>query len=152
SDTVRVIAMGRRLTAEFIGTFVLVLGGTGSAVLAAGFVSPSGPSPGANLNIGFLGVSLAFGLTVVVGACAFGAVSGGHCNPAVTVGLWISRRVETVAVLPYIVVQVLGAIAASGVVAVIASGVDGFDIKENGLAANGWADHSPGGYDFSAAL
>ena len=140
--------MGRRLTAEFIGTFLLVLGGTGSAVLAANFGSQ------ANLNIGLVGVSLAFGLTVVVGAYAFGAVSGGHFNPAVTVGRWISRRVESAAVLPYIIVQVLGAIAASGVVAVIANGAPGVDVfdQENGLAANGWADHSPGHYDFSAAL
>ena len=138
--------MGRRLTAEFIGTFVLVLGGTGSAVLAANF------QPNTNLGIGLLGVSLAFGLTVVVGAYALGAVSGGHFNPAVTIGLWISRRVESAAVLPYIVVQVIGAIAGSAVVLAIANGVDGFDAKTNGLAANGWADHSPGGYDFSAAL
>jgi aquaporin Z len=138
--------MQRRLAAEFIGTFWLVLGGTGAAVLAANF------APDTNLGIGLTGVSLAFGLTVVTGAYALGAVSGGHFNPAVTIGLWVSRRVETAAVLPYVVVQVVGAIAASGVVAIIAGGVDGFDIQDNGLAANGWADHSPGGYDFSAAL
>jgi aquaporin Z len=139
-------SMGRRLGAEFVGTFWLVLGGCGSAVLAANF------EPGTNLGIGLVGVSLAFGLTVLTGAYAFGHISGGHFNPAVTIGLWVSKRVETAAVLPYIVVQVLGGIAGAGVLAVIANGVDGFDLEASGFAANGFADHSPGGYDATAAF
>ena len=138
--------LGRRLGAEFLGTFWLVLGGCGAAVLASNF------KPNTNLGIGLLGVAFAFGLTVVTGAYALGHISGGHFNPAVTIGLWTSKRVETAAVLPYIVVQVLGAIAASGVLAVIANGVDGFDLKASGFAANGFADHSPGGYDATAAF
>jgi len=141
-----VIAMGRRLAAEFIGTFLLVLGGTGAAVLAANF------QPETNLGIGLVGVSLAFGLTVVAGAYALGVVSGGHFNPAVTIGLWLARRVESAAVLPYIVVQVIAAITASGVLLVIANGTESYDLDVNGLAANGFADHSPGLYNFSAAL
>jgi aquaporin Z len=138
--------LARRLLAEFLGTFWLVLGGCGSAVLAANFM------PETNLGIGLVGVSLAFGLTVVTGVYALGVISGGHFNPAVTIGLWASKRVETAVVIPYIVVQVIGAIAAGGVLAVIANGAPGFDLKESGFAANGWADHSPGGYDFGAAL
>lgn len=140
------IAIGRRLAAELLGTFWLVLGGTGAAVLAANF------EPRTNLGIGLTGVSLAFGLTVVTGAYALGAVSGGHFNPAVTVGLFIARRVEPAVVIPYVLVQVIGAIAASGVVLVIANGVDSYDIDVNGLAQNGWANGSPGGYDFGSAL
>ncbi|GIU88361.1 MAG: aquaporin Z 1 [Acidimicrobiia bacterium] len=139
-------SMGRRLAAEALGTFWLVLGGTGAAVLAANF------EPTTNLGIGLTGVSLAFGLTVVTGAYALGAVSGGHFNPAVTVGLFIARRIEPAAVIPYVVAQVAGAVAASGVLLVIANGVDTYDIDVNGLAQNGWADASPGGYDFGAAL
>ncbi len=138
--------LGRRLGAEFLGTFWLVLGGCGAAVLAANF------EPETNLGIGFVGVALAFGLTVVTGAYALGYISGGHFNPAVTLGLWASRRIETAAVLPYVVVQVLGGIAASGVLAVIANGVDGFDLEASGFAANGFADHSPGGYDATSAF
>lgn len=140
------IAIRRRLAAEFLGTFWLVLGGVGSAVLAANF------EPDTNLGIGLVGVSLAFGLTVVTAAYALGAVSGGHFNPAVTFGLWLARRIESRAVVPYIVSQVLGALAASGVLAIVANGVDGFDLEASGFGANGWADHSPGGYDFAAAL
>jgi aquaporin Z len=138
--------MARRLVAEFLGTFWLVLGGCGAAVLAANF------KPETNLGIGLVGVSFAFGLTVLTGAYALGAVSGGHFNPAVTLGLWLSKRIESAAVLPYIVVQVVGAIAAAGVLAVIANGAPGFDLEASGFAANGFADHSPGLYDFGAAL
>ena len=140
------VSMGRRLAAEALGTFWLVLGGTGAAVLAANF------EPTTNLGIGLTGVSLAFGLTVVTGAYALGAVSGGHFNPAVTVGLFIARRIEPAAVIPYVVAQVAGAVAASGVLLVIANGVGTYDIDVNGLAQNGWAEGSPGGYDFGAAL
>ena len=131
--------MGRRMGAEFLGTFWLVLGGCGSAVLAANF------EPTTNLGIGLVGVSLAFGLTVLTAAYALGHISGGHFNPAVTVGLWVSRRVETVAVAPYLVAQVVGGIAGAGVLAIIANGNDAFDLKESGFAANGFADHSPAG-------
>jgi aquaporin Z len=132
--------------AEFLGTFWLVLGGCGSAVLAANF------QPDTNLGIGLVGVSLAFGLTVLTGAYAFGHVSGGHFNPAVTLGLWLNRRIETAAALPYVVVQVVGAIGAAGVLALIANGAPDFDLKASGFAANGFADHSPGLYSFGAAL
>src|SRR4051812_289831 len=138
--------MGRRLGAEFLGTFWLVLGGCGAAVLASGF------KPATNLGIGFTGVAFAFGLTVVTRAYALGHISGGPFNPAVTIGLWASKRIETAAVLPYIVVQVVGAIAASAVLAVIANGVDTFDLKASGFAANGFANHSPGGYDATSAF
>ncbi len=144
--------MARRLVAEFLGTFWLVLGGCGTAVLAANFTGTvTAPNPNF-VGVGLVGVSIAFGLTVLTGVYALGVVSGGHFNPAVTIGLWISRRVETAAVLPYIVVQVVGAIAGAGVLAIIANGIDGFDLEASGFAANGWADHSPGGYDISAAL
>jgi aquaporin Z len=140
------VTMSRRLAAEFIGTFWLVLGGCGAAVMAAAF------QPRTNLGIGLLGVALAFGLSVLTGAYAFGHISGGHFNPAVTIGLWLSRRVESRAVLPYIVTQVVGAIAAAGVLAVIANGAPGFDVKASGLAANGFADHSPGHYTATSAF
>lgn len=140
------VMMGRRLAAEFLGTFILVLGGCGAAVLAANF------RPQTNLGIGLVGVSLAFGLTVLCGAYALAAVSGAHFNPAVTIGLWMSRRIETIAVIPYIVVQVAGAIAASAVLAVIANGQPGFHLKASGFAANGYALHSPGFYSQSSAF
>ena len=130
-----------KLAAEFVGTFWLVLGGCGSAVLAAAF-------PG--LGIGFVGVSLAFGLTVLTGAYALGPVSGGHFNPAVSVGLWAGGRFPAGALIPYIVAQVLGAIAAAAVLFAIASGKPGFD--PGGFASNGYAEHSPGGYSLGAAL
>jgi aquaporin Z len=136
----------RRLIAELIGTFWLVLGGCGAAVLAAGF------EPATNLGIGLVGVSLAFGLTVLTGAYAFGHISGGHFNPAVTLGLFAARRIPGRDVLPYIGAQVLGAIAGAGILAVIANGAPGFDLFESGFAANGFADHSPGGYGVLAAL
>lgn len=136
-------AMPRRLVAELIGTFWLVLGGCGAAVISA--KTDAG-------GIGQLGVALAFGLTVLTMVYAVGHISGGHFNPAVTVGLWAARRVATRDVLPYVVVQVVGAIAAAAVLAVIANGVDGFDLKASGFAANGYGDHSPGGYALGAAL
>ena len=133
----------RRMTAETFGTFWLVLGGTGSAVLAAGF-------PG--LGIGFVGVSLAFGLTVLTGAYALGHISGGHFNPAVTIGLTVGRRFPAKEVVPYIVAQVIGAIIASAVLAYIASGKPGFDLVASGFAANGFGEHSPGQYSQAAAF
>jgi aquaporin Z len=138
--------MARKLLAELLGTFWLVLGGCGAAVLAANF------KPETNLGIGLVGVSLAFGLTVLTGAYAFGHISGGHFNPAVTVGLLTAGKVERRSVLPYIGSQLVGAVLASGVIAVIAKGQDGFNIRESGFAANGFADHSPGGYSALAAF
>jgi len=134
--------LSRKLTAEFIGTFWLVFGGCGSAVLAATF-------PG--VGIGLAGVSLAFGLTVLTGAYAFGPISGGHFNPAVTVGLWAGGRFPARQIVPYIVVQVCGAIAAAAVLYLIASGKPGFDLA-GGFASNGYGEHSPGGYSLTAAL
>jgi len=134
--------MTKKLGAEFIGTFWLVLGGCGSAVLAATF-------PGT--GIGFVGVSLAFGLTVLTMAFAIGHISGCHLNPAVSVGLWIGGRFPARELLPYIVVQVVGAIAGAGVLYVIASGAPGFDLA-GGFASNGYGEHSPGGYTLTAAL
>jgi len=129
-------------TAEFFGTFWLVLGGCGSAVLAAAF-------PG--VGIGLMGVSLAFGLTVLTMAFAIGHVSGCHLNPAVSIGLWMGGRFEAGKLLPYIVSQVLGAIVAGGVLYVIASGKAGFDVSA-GFASNGFGEHSPGKYSMLAAL
>ena len=135
--------LGKKLGAEFLGTFWLVLGGCGSAVLAAAFP---------NVGIGLLGVALAFGLTVVTMAYAVGHISGGHFNPAVTLGLVTAGRVKPADAAGYIVVQVLGAIAATGVLAFIASGKAGFDVASSGLAANGYGAHSPGGYSLAASL
>ncbi|KHT63374.1 porin [Photobacterium gaetbulicola] len=128
--------MIKKLVAEFIGTFWLVLGGCGSAVLAAAFPE---------VGIGLLGVSLAFGLTVVTMAYAIGHISGFHLNPAVTVGLWSGGRFPATEVIPYIVFQVLGAIAGAFVLYLIASGQAGFSLA-GGLASNGYGDHSPGSY------
>lgn len=132
----------RKYGAEFVGTFWLVLGGCGAAVLAAGFPA---------MGIGFVGVALAFGLTVLTMAFAIGHISGCHLNPAVSFGLWAGGRFPGKQLLPYIVSQVLGAIAAGGVLFVIASGQPGFDIS-NGFALNGFGEHSPGGYSMTAAL
>lgn len=132
----------KKYTAEFIGTFWLVLGGCGSAVLAAAFPQ---------VGIGLLGVSLAFGLTVVTMAYAIGHISGCHLNPAVSVGLWAGGRFPANQLLPYIAAQVLGAIVAGGVLYVIASGKAGFDVAA-GFASNGFGDHSPGGYSMQAAV
>ncbi|MDD2453667.1 aquaporin Z [Aminivibrio sp.] len=128
--------------AEFFGTFWLVLGGCGSAVLAAAFP---------NVGIGLLGVSLAFGLTVVTMAYAIGHISGCHLNPAVSIGLWAGGRFPASQVIPYIIAQVLGAITAGAVLFFIASGKAGFDVTA-GFATNGFGEHSPGGYSMMAAL
>jgi len=132
----------KKYVAESFGTFWLVLGGCGSAVLAAAFP---------NVGIGLLGVSLAFGLTVLTMAYAIGHISGCHLNPAVSVGLWAGGRFPANQLLPYIVAQVLGAVVAGGVLYLIASGKAGFDVS-SGFASNGYGAHSPGGYSLLAAL
>ncbi|MGU3809461.1 aquaporin Z [Vibrio diabolicus] len=129
--------------AEAFGAFWLVLGGCGSAVLAAGFP---------DVGIGLLGVALAFGLTVLTMAFAIGHISGCHLNPAVTVGLWAGGRFETKDVAPYIIAQVLGGLIAGGILYVIATGQAGFDVVGSGFAANGYGEHSPGQYSMLAAL
>ncbi len=136
------MSLSRKATAEFIGTFWLVFGGCGSAVLAAAFPS---------LGIGFLGVALAFGLTVLTMAYAIGHVSGCHLNPAVSVGLVVGRRFPASNLLAYVVAQVAGGITAAAVLFVIASGKAGFDLSR-GFASNGYAAHSPGGYSLTACL
>jgi len=128
--------------AEFLGTFWLVLGGCGSAVLAAAFPE---------VGIGLLGVSLAFGLTVLTMAYAIGHISGCHLNPAVSIGLWAGGRFPAGQLAPYIAAQVLGGLAAGGVLFIIASGAAGFDVSA-GFASNGYGEHSPGGYSLLAAL
>ena len=128
--------------AEFLGTFWLVLGGCGSAVLAAAFP---------HVGIGLLGVSLAFGLTVLTMAFAIGHISGCHLNPAVSIGLWAGGRFPANKLLPYIFAQVLGAVVAGGVLYIIASGTADFDVAK-GFASNGYGEHSPGGYSLLAAL
>ncbi len=138
-----------KLVAEIFGTFWLVFGGCGSAVLAAMFLT-GGDSP-VNLGIGFVGVSLAFGLTVLTMAYAIGHISGCHLNPAVTIGLATAGRHPKPEVLPYIVAQIIGGIAGAGVLYLIASGKSGFS-TEGGFAANGFGEHSPGGYSMAAAL
>jgi aquaporin Z len=134
--------ISRRVAAEFIGTFWLVLGGCGSAVLAAAFPA---------VGIGLHGVSLAFGLTVLTMAYAIGHVSGCHLNPAVTVGLVTAKRFPVSDLLPYVIAQVAGGVAGAGVLYLIASGKTGFTLA-SGFAANGYAEHSPGGYTLAAAL
>ena len=131
-----------KYAAEFIGTFWLVLGGCGSAVLAAAFP---------DVGIGLLGVALAFGLTVLTMAYAIGHISGCHLNPAVSIGLWAGGRFPTKDLVPYIVSQVLGGIVAGGVLYIIASGKAGFDVS-TGFASNGYGEHSPGGYTLLSAL
>ncbi|MCK5676505.1 MAG: aquaporin Z [Verrucomicrobia bacterium] len=137
------MTMGKKLSAEFIGTFWLVLGGCGSAVLAAGFPE---------VGIGLLGVSLAFGLTVLTMAFAIGHISGCHLNPAVSFGLWAGGRFSAKELVPYIAAQVVGGLAGAGVLYVIASGAVGFDAAASGFASNGFGEHSPGGYTLLAAL
>ncbi|MEZ8546784.1 aquaporin Z [Vibrio cyclitrophicus] len=132
-----------RYIAEMFGTFWLVLGGCGSAVLAAAFP---------DVGIGLLGVSLAFGLTVLTMAFAVGHISGCHLNPAVTIGLWSGGRFDGKDVAPYIIAQVIGGIIAGGVLFVIASGQAGFDVVSSGFASNGYGEHSPGDYSLTAAL
>jgi aquaporin Z len=134
--------MVKKLGAEFLGTFWLVLGGCGAAVLAGGFP---------NYGIGFLGIALAFGLTVVTMAYAVGHVSGGHFNPAVTLGLWLGRRFSGKDVGPHLIAQVIGGIAAAAVLYAIASGVTGFSAAD-GFASNGYGEHSPGGYSLAAGI
>jgi aquaporin Z len=133
--------MFQRLAAEFLGTFVLVFGGCGAAVLAAGVP---------DVGIGWLGVSLAFGLTVVTMAYAVGHVSGGHFNPAITLGVAIAGRIRWSSVLPYVVTQVVAAIVAAVTLLAVANGKDGFDASTSGFATNGSGDRSPGGYDWWA--
>jgi aquaporin Z len=142
--------MKNKLLAEFFGTFWLVFGGCGSAVLAAKFIATEGASP-INLGIGFVGVALAFGLTVLTMAYAIGHISGCHLNPAVSVGLCVGGRFSTAELLPYIISQVLGAIAGSAVLYVIASGQAGFSTV-GGFASNGFGEHSPGHYSMPAAF
>jgi aquaporin Z len=136
------MTLGNKLSAEFLGTFWLVLGGCGSAVISAAF-------PG--VGIGLLGVSIAFGLTVLTMAFAIGHISGCHLNPAVTVGLVVGGRHPASQALPYIVAQTLGAIAGAGVLYLIASGTAGFDVSA-GFASNGFGEHSPGGYSMLAGF
>jgi len=135
------MSLGKRCGAEFFGTFWLVFGGTGSAVLAGAFPS---------FGIGFLGVALAFGLTLLTMCYAIGHISGCHINPAVSLGLWAGGRFPASELIPYIVAQVLGGVAASGVLYVIASGKTGFEL--GAFTANGYGDHSPGGYSLEACL
>ena len=135
------MSLGKRATAEFLGTFWLVLGGCGSAVLALAFPA---------FGIGFAGVSLAFGLTLLTMAFAIGPISGCHINPAVTVGLVAAKRFPASELVPYVAAQVLGAIAAAGVLYLIASGKPGYELGR--FAANGYGEHSPGGYTLQAAL
>src|SRR5277367_3019866 len=130
------MSIGKRAAAEFFGTFWLVFGGCGAAVLDAAFPS---------LGIGFLGVAFAFGLTVLTMAFAIGHISGCHLNPAVSLGLVVGKRFPASDLLPYVVAQVVGAISAAGVLYVIASGITGFDVHA-GFASNGYAEHSPQGY------
>lgn len=146
--------LAQRCLAEFIGTFWLVLGGCGSAVLAATFVGADlGNSVKFPLGLGFLGVSLAFGLTVLTMAYAIGHISGCHLNPAVSFGLWAGRRFPGSELLPYIVAQVLGGILGAGIVYLIASGASGFTLSgSNPLATNGFGTHSPGGYGLFTCL
>jgi aquaporin Z len=138
-----------RLIAEFLGTFVLVFGGCGTAVLAAQVLDADA---GVNMGVGFLGVALAFGLTVVVMAYAVGHVSGGHFNPAVTLGTALAGRSKWSDVGPYMVIQVLGATVAGAVLLAIASGKAGFNAVESGFATNGYGDRSPDGYSMLAVL
>jgi aquaporin Z len=134
--------IGKRAAAEFFGTFWLVFGGCGAAVLAAGVP---------NVGIGYAGVALAFGLTVLTMVYAVGHISGGHFNPAVSVGLLVGKRFPASDLLPYVVAQVAGAIAAAGVLYVIASGLTGFDVHA-GFASNGYGEHSPQGYSLLAGI
>lgn len=143
------MTLGKKLGAEFFGTFWLVFGGCGSAVLAAKFLASDNAN--VNLGIGLVGVSLAFGLTVLTMAYAIGHISGCHLNPAVSIGLCVGKRFPASELLPYILTQVVGGIAGAGVLYLIASGKAGFDLS-GGFASNGYGDHSPGGYTLAAAF
>ena len=147
--TTNTMTLKNKLIAEFFGTFWLVFGGCGSAVLAAMFLT-TGDNP-VQLGIGFVGVSLAFGLTVMTMAYAIGHISGCHLNPAVTVGLVVAGRHPKSEMIPYFVAQVIGGIAGAGVLYLIASGKEGFSTA-GGFASNGFGEHSPGGYSMVAAL
>lgn len=136
------MSLSKQLAAEFLGTFWLVLGGVGTAVLGLSL---------ADGNVGILGVALAFGLTVVTGAYAFAHISGAHFNPAVSVGLWIGGRFPGAKLIPYIGAQAVGAIVAAAVIYVVASGMEGFTL-DAGFASNGFGDHSPAGYSLAAAI
>ena len=136
------MSLAHKMGAEALGTFWLVFGGCGSAVFAAAFPQ---------LGIGFVGVALAFGLTVLTMAYAVGHISGGHFNPAVTVGLWVGGRFPAGQIVPYWIAQMVGAVAAAGVLYLIASGKAGFDLA-GGFASNGYGEHSPGGYSMTAGL
>jgi aquaporin Z len=136
------MSLSKKLGAEFLGTFWLVFGGTGSAVLAAAFPE---------VGIGFVGVALAFGLTVLTMVYAVGNISGGHFNPAVSIGLWAGGKFDAKDLFPYIIVQVLGAIAGSALLYYIASGAAGFSLSD-GFAANGYGEHSPGGYSMGSGF
>jgi len=136
------MTLGKRATAEFLGTFWLVFGGCGAAVLDAAFP---------NLGIGFVGVALAFGLTVLTGVYGLGHISGGHFNPAVSLGLAVGKRFPMSDLIPYWIAQVVGAVAAAGVLFIIASGKPGFSLA-GGFASNGYGEHSPGGYSLMACL
>jgi aquaporin Z len=137
------MSMANRLAAEFIGTAWLVFGGCGSAVLAASFP---------DVGIGLVGVSFAFGLTVLTMAYAIGHISGCHLNPAVSIGAWAGERFLSADLVPYIVAQVAGAVVGAGVLYLIASGKEGFDVVQSGFAANGYGAHSPGSYSLAAGL
>jgi aquaporin Z len=141
-------SLAAKLGAEFLGTFLLVFGGCGAAIIAATFLTDDN----VQLGIGLLGVSLAFGLSVLAGAFAFGHVSGGHFNPAVTIGLAIAKRFEWKGVLPYIGTQIVAASVAGAVLFAIANGKPGFSAVESGFASNGYGDRSPGGYGLLAGL
>jgi aquaporin Z len=143
------MSLSKRAAAEFLGTFWLVFGGCGSAVLAAAF--PTGEPGAGHLGIGFLGVAFAFGLTLLTMAFAIGPISGCHINPAVSVGLFVGKRFPASELLAYIIAQVAGGIVASAVLYVIASGKEGFSL-EAGFASNGYGAHSPGGYSLLACL
>src|SRR3954454_15154336 len=140
--------MLHRLAAEFIGTFWLVLGGCGSAVFAAKFAS----SDGVSLGIGFLGVALAFGLTVLTGVYAFGTISGGHFNPAVTLGAALARRVEWKALPAYWITQLIGGLVAGGGIWLIVKGQAGWPGRHGNMAANGFGEHAPGGFSLWAVI
>jgi aquaporin Z len=144
------MSIARKAAAEFFGTFWLVFGGCGSAVLSAKFLDAGNPN--VNLGIGLVGVSLAFGLTVLTMACAIGHISGCHLNPAVSIGLLVGGRFPSKDLVPYLIAQVAGAIAGAGVLAVIAGGKAGFDLAAGGFASNGYGDHSPDKYSLLAAF
>ncbi len=144
------MSLAKKLTAEFIGTAWLVFGGCGSAVLAAAFTT--GTPDNIHLGIGFVGVSFAFGLTLLTMVYTIGPISGCHINPAVSFGLWAGGRFPTAELGPYVIAQVLGGIVGAFILYLIATGKAGFDVVGSGFAANGFGEHSPGGYSMTAAL